>query len=129
MAVHGAWPAGLTGGLPAIAGFPSSCSSPPCFVPGSFQTLASQTGNFPVFEGTSLYSLRLDHNISNNHRLTLRANVSPSTITGLEVNGENQVFGQNSYSRTSQQTYRDIAGALQDTLTIGNNRVNEFRFQ
>ena len=88
--------------------------------------LESQVGNFPVFEGTSLYSLRLDHNINNNNRLMLRANVSPSTVTGIEVNGENQTFGQNSFSRTSQQTYRDVAGVLQDTRTIGNNKVNEF---
>ena len=82
-----------------------------------------------MFEGTSLYSLRLDHNLTNNNRLTLRANVSPSTVTGIEVNGENQVFGQNAFSRTSQQTYRDAAGMFQDTWTIGNNRINEFRFQ
>ncbi|MBO0911818.1 MAG: TonB-dependent receptor, partial [Acidobacteria bacterium] len=51
MAVHGAWPTGLTGGFPGIKGFPSSCTSPPCFVPSSFQALASEIGNFPVFEG------------------------------------------------------------------------------
>jgi len=50
-------------------------------------------------------------------------------VTGIEVNGENQVFGQNAFSRTSQQTYRDAAGMFQDTWTIGNNRINEFRFQ
>ncbi len=129
MAVNGAWPLGLTGGFPGIAGFPTSCSSPPCFVPGSYQTLASQEGNFPVFEGTSLYSLRLDQNIGNSHRLTFRANVSPSTVTGIEVSGQDQPVGQNAYSRTSQQTYRDVAGVFQDTWTIGNNKVNEFRFQ
>jgi hypothetical protein len=86
-------------------------------------------GNFPIFEGTSLYSLRIDHNITNSNRLMLRANVSPSTITGIEVGGQDQPFGQNAYSRTSQQTYRDVAGTAQDTWTIGNNKVNEFRFQ
>ena len=129
MAVNGAWPLGLTGGFPGIAGFPTSCSAPPCFVPGSYQTLASQEGNFPVFEGTSLYSLRLDQNVGASHRLTFRANVSPSTVTGIEVSGQDQPFGQNAYSRTSQQTYRDVAGVFQDTWTIGNNKVNEFRFQ
>jgi hypothetical protein len=125
MAVNGAWPLAM-GGQP---GFISSCTAPPCSVPAAYQSLTSQEGNFPVFEGTSLYSLRLDHNISQNNRLMLRVNVSPSTITGIEVNGENQVFGQNSFSRTSEQTYRDVAGTVQDTATIGNNRVNEFRFQ
>jgi hypothetical protein len=130
MAVNGAWPVGLTGGFPGLGGFPTSCTTPgSCFVPASYQTLTSQMGNFPVFEGTSLYSLRIDHNLSNNHRLTLRGNVSPSTVTGIEVSGQDQPFGQNAYSRTSQQTYRDVAGVFQDTWAIGNNKVNEFRFQ
>jgi hypothetical protein len=125
MAVNGAWPAGLGG----FSGFFSSCQVPPCFVPASYQTLASQEGNFPVFEGTSVYSLRLDHNLTTNNHLMFRANVSPSTITGIEVGGQDQPFGQNAYSRTSQQTFRDVAGTVQDTMTIGTNRVNEFRFQ
>jgi hypothetical protein len=110
---------------PAGANFPFYCTG----LPASFQTLNSQSGNFPVFEGTSLYSLRLDHNINSSNRITLHASVSPSTVTGVEVSGQDQPFGQNAYSRTSQQTYRDLAGAFQDTWTIGNNKVNEFRFQ
>jgi len=126
MAINGAWPVGL-GGQP---GFISTCQVPgTCFVPGSYQTLASQEGNFPVFEGTSLYSFRLDHNLTSSNRLTLSVHVSPSTVTGIEVSGQDQPFGQNAYSRTSQQTFRDIAGVVQDTWTIGNTRVNEFRFQ
>ena len=135
-AVQGAWPTGLiqglTGGLlSSFAGFPTSCTPPgPCVpVPASYQTLNSQIGNFPVFEGTSLYSLRLDHNVNANNRVTLRANVSPSTTTGLEGSGQDQPFGQNAFSRTSEQTYRDVSGVAQDTWTIGNNKVNEFRFQ
>jgi Carboxypeptidase regulatory-like domain/TonB dependent receptor len=129
MALNGAWPLAFTGGNPGVGGFPTSCSTPPCFVPASYQTLGSQAGNFPVFEGTSLYSLRIDHNVSNSNRLTLRGNVSPSTVTGIEVSGQDQPFGQNAYSRTSQQTYRDAAGVAQDTWTLGNSKVNEFRFQ
>ena len=135
-AVHAAWPSrmvqALTGGaLSGWTGFPTSCAPPgPCVAtPASYQTLASQIGNFPVFEGTSLYSLRIDHNINVRNRLMLRANVSPSTVTGIEVGGQSQPFGQNAYSRTSEQTYRDVAGLVQDTWTIGNNKVNEFRFQ
>ena len=129
MAVNGFWPTGMTGGFPGVAGFPTSCSAPPCFVPKSYQSLASQEGNFPVFEGTSLYSLRLDQNVGANHRLTFRVNVSPSTVTGIEGSGQDQPFGQNAYSRTSEQTYRDVAGVFQDTWTLGTNKVNEFRFQ
>ena len=126
MAINGKWPVAMG----AQPGFITSCSTPgSCFVPASYQTLLSQEGNFPVFEGTSLYSLRIDHNLSNTNRATFRVSVSPSTITGLEVSGEDQPFGQNAYSRTSEQTYRDVAGVAQDTWTIGNNKVNEFRFQ
>ena len=82
-----------------------------------------------MFEGTSLYSLRLDQNVGSNHRLTFRVNVSPSTVTGIEGSGQDQPFGQNAYSRTSEQTYRDVAGVFQDTWTLGTNKVNEFRFQ
>lgn len=135
-AINGKWPTALVqgetfGALSSWAGFPTSCQPPgPCLpVPASYQTLASQVGNFPVFEGTSLYSFRIDHNATANNRITLRANVSPSTVTGIEVGGEDQPFGQNAYSRTSEQTYRDVAGVAQDTWTIGNNKLNEFRFQ
>jgi hypothetical protein len=135
-AILGTWPTQLVqaatlGALSSWSGFPTSCppGSACAPVPASYQTLASQQGNFPVFEGTSLYSLRIDHNINPNNRLMLRANVSPSTITGIEVSGEDQPFVQNAYSRTSEQTYRDVAGVVQETSTIGSNKVNEFRFQ
>jgi hypothetical protein len=135
-AVHGAWPAEMVeiltaGATSSFAGFPTTCLPGACLgpVPTSYQALASQIGNFPVFEGTSLYSLRIDHNINNNNRLMLRGNVSPSTVTGIEVGGEDQPFGQNAYSRTSQQTYRDVTGVLEDTWTLGNNKVNELRFE
>ncbi len=135
-AVQGQWPTSLVqaltlGGLSSWSGFPTSCAPPgPCApTPASYQTLASQMGNFPVFEGTSKYSLRIDHNVTNNNRLMLRVNISPSTQTGIEVGGQDQPFGQNAYSRTSQQTFRDVAGTVQDTWTLGTNKVNEFRFQ
>ncbi|MGA8271614.1 MAG: carboxypeptidase regulatory-like domain-containing protein, partial [Candidatus Sulfotelmatobacter sp.] len=142
-ALNATWPTGLvqgsTGGLlSSFSGFPTSCTPLACAapssfgpsnVPASYTSLGSQSGNFPVFEGTSLYSLRLDHNINSNNRLTLRVNVSPSTVTGLEGSGEDQPFGQNAYSRTSEQTYRDVAAVVQDTWTLGSNKVNELRFQ
>src|SRR5208282_1344962 len=128
MAVNGVWPTGLTG-FPGISGFPTSCQAPPCFVPASYQTLAAQTGNFPIFEGTTLYSLRIDHTINSNNHLMLRANVSPSTVTGIEVAGQDQPYGQNAASRASQQTYRDVTGVAEYVTILGSNKINELRFQ
>ncbi len=145
IALNGTYPASfqfLEGTLIPVPGngsnpltqFPTSCNvGAPNFLcnglPNRFLGLAPQGGNYPVFEGTSLYSLRLDHNLTNNNRLMFRANVSPSTVTGIQVNGENQTYGQNAFSRTSSQTYRDVTGVAQDTMTLGTNKVNEFRFQ
>ena len=125
----------VNGRLPSVAAIYGPLSGAPAFVtsrvalPASFHSLNSQIGNFPVFEGTTVYSLRLDHKLTNNQQLMLRGNVSPSTVTGIEVNGQNQTFGQNSYSRTSQQTYRDFAITAQDSWVIGNTKVNELRYQ
>lgn len=129
MAVNGVWPATLTG-VAGISGFPTTCQAPPCFVPASYQNLAAQTGNFPIFEGTSLYSLKIDHKINSHNQLMLEARVSPSTVTGIEVNGEDQPFGQNAYSRTSEQSYRDVTGVADWVTILGNgNKLNDFRFQ
>ncbi|PYX52297.1 MAG: hypothetical protein DMG79_01005 [Acidobacteria bacterium] len=133
LAAFGVIPTPPNGSNP-LTQFPTSCTFATLnllcnSLPGSFQSLNSQRGNFPIFEGTSVYSLRLDENVSSNNHMMFRLNVSPSTITGIEVGGQDQPFGQNAYSRTSQQTFRDISGNVQDTWTIGSNKVNEFRFQ
>ena len=105
--------------------FPSS-NAP---LPASFVGLASTIGNFPTSEGTSLWSLRLDHIWNSKNTSFLRANVSPSTITGIEVNAENQNFGQNAGSRTSVQQTRDLAIVGQHTTAISGSLFNEARFQ
>ena len=131
MSINGAWPATIGG----VSAFPTSCppSVPPptgCFVPASFVSLNSLIGNFPVSEHTDLYSLRLDHNLSSSNRLTLRGGVSPSDVTGIQVQAQGpQNFGQNAFSRTSTQNYHDWSITAQDQWTIGNNKINEFRFQ
>ncbi len=129
MALDGVWP-----GPPAFgggaSGFPTSCQVPPCFVPESFVPLKSLIGNFPVSERTDLYSLRLDHNFTTNNRLSLRGGASPSDQTGIQVQAQGpQNFGQNALSRTSVQNYHDWSIMGQDQWTIGNNKINEFRFQ
>ena len=116
---------GAHGGPGPLGVFPTSGAP----LPQSFANLISQEGNYPVSEGTSIITARLDHKISSNHSGMLRVNVSPSTVTGLQVQGQNQNFGQNAFSRTATQQYRDWAITAQETATLGNNKINELRFQ
>jgi hypothetical protein len=115
---------GNTPGFPANF-FPTSRAP----LPASYVGLVSTIGNFPVSEGTSLYSLKLDHIWNTRNSSFVRANVSPSTISGIQVNAENQNFGQNARSRTSVQQTRDLSVVGQHTTAIGNTLFNELRFQ
>jgi len=123
---------GNTGALPApLNSFPedgAACAGP-CFLPASFQGLVSLLGNYPTHEGTSLWSLRLDHIWNTKNSTFVRASVSPSLITGIQVNAQNQNFGQNAGNRTSDQQTRDLTILGQHTTAIGSNLFNEVRFQ
>jgi hypothetical protein len=97
--------------------------------PASFTPLNSLIGNFPVTEKTEVYSLRIDHKLTSNQQLVLHASVSPSFITGIEESAANQNLGENSFSRTATQSLHDFAIAGQYTIIIGNDKVNDLRFQ
>ncbi len=115
---------GNTPGFPANF-FPTSGAP----LPASYVGLASTIGNFPASEGTSLYSLKLDHNWNTNNNSFVRVSVSPSTISGIEVNAENQNIGQNAGSRTSVQQTRDLSIVGQHTTAFRRSFFNELRFQ
>ncbi len=123
---------GNTRALPApLNAFPEDralCGGP-CALPAGFQGLVSLLGNYPTKEGTSLWSLKLDHIWSNRNSTSLRASVSPSLITGIQVNAQNQNFGQNAGNRTSDQQTRDLAVVAQHTTAFRNGLFNEARFQ
>ena len=110
---------------PAANAFPSSGAP----LPSTFQGLASVIGNYPTSEEGSIYSLRLDHIWNQKNSTFLRGMISPFTTTGIQVNAQNQTFGQNAGNRTSTQQTRDWAIIAQHTTAIGNNLFNEFRFQ
>ncbi len=124
---------GNTGALPApLNAFPedgAACGGAPCALPAGFQGLVSLLGNYPTKEGTSLWSLKLDDIWSNRNSTSLRVSVSPSLITGIQVNAQNQNFGQNAGNRTSDQQTRDLAVVAQHTTTFRNSLFNESRFQ
>ncbi len=100
-------------------------------LPASFirLNLDSVRGNYPVSEGTSLWSARIDHHWNQNQTTFLRASASPSLVTGIQVNAQNQNFGQNAFSRTSLQQYRDLAIVAQHQSTFSDHWLNEARFQ
>jgi len=124
---------GNTGALPTSRNaFPedgAACGGAPCALPAGFQGLVSLLGNYPTKEGTSLWSLKLDHIWNNTNSTFLRASVSPSLFTGIQVNAQNQNFGQNAGNRTSDQQTRDLDAVVQHTTAFRNNLFNEARFQ
>src|SRR6266481_6238011 len=124
---------GNTGALPGpLNSFPengTACGGAPCLLPASFHGLVSLLGNYPTQEGTSLWSLRLDHIWNTKNSTSIRASVTPSLISGIQVNAQNQNFGQNAGNRTSNQQTRDLAIVGQQTTAITNALFNELRFQ
>ena len=116
---------GTPGALTPLGFFPTTGAP----LPASFHNLISQTGNYPISEATELYSLRLDHKFTNNNSIMVRGALSPSNQTGIQVNAQNQDFGQNAFSRTSTQNYHDGSIGAQDTWILGSNKINEARYE
>ena len=96
--------------------------------PIAFRALNTLQTVFPVTEGTTFSSLRLDHHISQNHVLSLRGGFNPSLITGIQVESQNQALGQNDFSRTGIQQFRDWAAVAGLNSTLSPHLVNEFNF-
>lgn len=117
--------AGTPGALNPLGFFPETGGP----LPASFHSLLSQVGNYPVSEATDLYSLRLDHKFNANHSIMVRGGLSPSDVNGIQVNAQNQDFGQNAFSRTSSQNYHDTSIGAQWTWLLGSSKINDFRYQ
>ena len=143
VAVNGIDPGVISGAGPGarfslpVTCVPSTLSPIPCSpsgrglapLPASFVPLNSLRGNYPISEGTSLWSARLDQQWNQRNNSFLRVSVSPSLITGIQVNAQNQNFGQNAGSRTSLQQTRDLAVVGQHVTAITDSLFNEARFQ
>ncbi|MFL6299933.1 MAG: TonB-dependent receptor domain-containing protein, partial [Terriglobales bacterium] len=97
--------------------------------PGSFMALNSLVGNYPITEKTDIVSVRLDHKINDAHSLSFRFSGTPSYVSGIQVNGQNQVLGQNSFSRTSTQDFTDLDLTAAHLWNISPTQLNELRFQ
>ena len=97
-------------------------------LPASYTSLNALRGNYPLTEDTDFYSARIDHQWNENNNFFIRGSATPSDITGIQVNAQNQTFGQNSFSRSSEQFVRDWSVVAQN-VTAGSSSVNEARVQ
>jgi hypothetical protein len=94
----------------------------------AFRPLNNLARSFPVTDRTTYNSIRLDHMITKNHQFNMRFGYNPSTITGIQVESQNQALGQNDFSRTGIQKLRDFTFVSSLTSTLSSNTVNELRF-
>ena len=96
--------------------------------PIAFRPLRNLQTVFPVTDRTTFNSLRLDHLITPSHQFTFRFGYNPSTISGIQVESQNQSLGQNDVSRTGIQKLRDFAAVATLTSTLSSRLINEARF-
>jgi hypothetical protein len=96
----------------------------------AFRPLNTLQRIFPVTDKTTFNSFRLDQIIDQkqNHHLTFRFGYNPSTITGIQVESQNQSLGQNDFSRTGIQKLKDTSAVVSLTSTLSSHFVNEARF-
>ncbi len=96
--------------------------------PVAFRPLSLLQRIFPVTERTTFTSFRLDHMINKNNQMTFRFGYNPSTITGIQVESQNQALGQNDFSRTGVQHLKDSTAVVTLNSTLSGRMVNEARF-
>ncbi|HEV2765443.1 MAG TPA: carboxypeptidase-like regulatory domain-containing protein, partial [Pyrinomonadaceae bacterium] len=127
--VGGAIPAGtVIGPRFFLSGAPVPQTFNAAGQPIAFRPLTQLPGVFPISEGTTFTSLRIDHLINNQHQFTMRGGYNTSDIDGIQVESQNQSLGQNDFSRTGVQTLRDASFVASLNSTLSSSVVNEARF-
>ena len=96
--------------------------------PIAFRPLQSLQTVFPVTDKTTFNSIRIDQTVTKNNHLTFRFGYNPSTITGIQVESQNQSLGQNDFSRTGIQRLKDYSFVGTLASTLSGSMVNELRF-
>src|SRR6266436_5516942 len=96
--------------------------------PIAFRALRNLQSVFPITDRTTFNSFRLDHLITPAHQFSFRFGYNPSTITGIQVESQNQSLGQNDFSRTGIQKLRDFSAVATLNSTLSSRMVNEARF-
>jgi hypothetical protein len=94
----------------------------------AFRPLLGLQTTFPVTDKTTFNSIRIDQVVTKNNHLTFRFGYNPSTITGIQVESQNQSLGQNDFSRTGIQLLKDYSFVGTLASTLSSRMVNELRF-
>jgi hypothetical protein len=97
--------------------------------PIAFRPLNTLQRVFPVTERSQFISFRTDVNINNDNQLTVRLGFNPGTLTGIQVESQNQSLGQNDFSRTGITDVKDTSATVGLNTTLSGTTANEFRFQ
>jgi hypothetical protein len=123
-----------TGYNPALGGafFATGAPIPPPFAPIGGVDPATGfplNGEFPISEETTQFSVRFDHQFNSANNFSVRYNFVPAEFSGLQSNAQNQVFGQNAFSRTARGENNDNTLVVSNITTFEGGYINEFRFQ
>ncbi|MDQ3042867.1 MAG: TonB-dependent receptor, partial [Acidobacteriota bacterium] len=94
----------------------------------AFRPLNDLQRVFPVTDRSNFFSLRTDHNLNPDNQLTFRFGYNPGTLTGIQVESQNQSLGQNDFSRTGITELKDYSFTAGLNSTLGERAANEFRF-
>jgi hypothetical protein len=94
----------------------------------AFRPLNDLRRVFPITERSNYFSLRGDYNVDEKNQFNLRLGYNPSTITGIQVESQNQSLGQNDFSRTGITTLKDFSFGAGLSSTLTGTTANEFRF-
>ena len=94
----------------------------------AFRPLAQLAKIFPISESTTYTSFRVDHTITEDHQLSVRLGFNPSTINGIQDESQNQVLGQNDYSRTGIQDIEDFSFGTSLTSILSSHVVNDLYY-
>lgn len=94
----------------------------------AFRPLAQLQRVFPISEGTTYSSIRIDHSFNSSNQLNVRFGYNPSLINGIQDESQNQTLGQNDYSRTGIQDLKDTSFGVALTSILPRNLINEGYF-
>lgn len=94
----------------------------------AFRPLAQLLKVFPISEGTTYSSFRLDHSFNTNNQFNFRVSYNPSRITGIQDESQNQTLGQNDFSRTGIQDIKDTGVGASWTRVISSTLLNELYY-